>query len=72
MDWLYDHLFVRPVLWFANVDRNDFIDGFYIGLARLNELTWRALRTTENGRIGWYAAGITAGTVFFLAIVLWT
>ncbi|HEX3106066.1 MAG TPA: NADH-quinone oxidoreductase subunit L [Terriglobales bacterium] len=72
MDWLYDHLFVRPVLWFANVDRNDFIDGFYIGLARLNELTWRALRTTENGRIGWYAAGITAGTVVFLAIVLWT
>jgi len=72
MDWLYDHLFVRPVLWFANVDRNDFIDDFYIGLARLNELTWRALRTTENGRIGWYAAGITAGTVVFLAIVLWT
>jgi len=72
MDWLYDHLFVRPVLWFANVDRNDFIDSFYIGLARLNELTWRALRTTENGRIGWYAAGITAGTVVFLAIVLWT
>jgi NADH-quinone oxidoreductase subunit L len=72
MDWLYDHLFVRPVIWFANVDRNDFIDSFYGGLARLNELTWRALRATENGRIGWYAAGITAGTVVFLAIVLWT
>ena len=72
MDWLYDHLFVRPVTWFANVDRNDFIDSFYIGLAGLNEVMWRALRTTENGRIGWYAAGITAGTVVFLAIVLWT
>jgi NADH-quinone oxidoreductase subunit L len=72
MDWLYDHLFVRPVIWFAHVDRNDFIDGFYTGVARLNEFSWRALRATENGRVRWYAAGMTAGTVVFIAIVLWT
>ncbi|HEX7892694.1 MAG TPA: NADH-quinone oxidoreductase subunit L [Terriglobales bacterium] len=72
MDWLYDHLFVRPVIWFAHVDRNDFIDVFYTGVARLNEFSWRALRATENGRVRWYAAGITAGTVVFIAIVLWT
>jgi len=72
MDWLYDRLFVHPVIWFAHVDRNDFIDAFYTGVARLNELSWRALRATENGRVRWYAAGITAGTVVFVAIVLWT
>jgi NADH-quinone oxidoreductase subunit L len=72
MDWFYDHLFVRPVIWFAQVDRNDFIDSFYDGVAWLNELSWRILRTTENGRLRWYAAGITAGTVVFVAIVLWT
>jgi NADH-quinone oxidoreductase subunit L len=72
MDWLYDRLFVRPVLWFAELDKNDFIDAFYHDLALLTEFSWRALRTTENGRLRWYAASITAGTVIFLAIVLWT
>ncbi len=72
MDWLYDRLFVRPVIWFAHVDRNDFMDAFYTGIARLNEFSWRALRSTENGRVRWYAAGIMAGTVVFIAIALWT
>jgi NADH-quinone oxidoreductase subunit L len=71
MDWLYDHIFVRPVIWVARIDKNDFMDAFYGGLARLSELSWRALRTTENGQLRWYAAGITAGTVIFVAIVLW-
>ena len=72
MDWLYECAFVRPVIWFAHFDRNDFIDGFYNGIARLSELSWRALRTTENGRVRWYAAWIAGGTVIFVAIVLWT
>jgi NADH-quinone oxidoreductase subunit L len=71
MDWLYDRIFVRPVIWIANFDRNDFIDGFYKGIAVLSELAWGALRSTENGRARWYAAWITAGTVIFVAIVLW-
>ena len=71
MDWLYDRAFVRPVIWFTSANRNDFIDAFYDGLAQLSELGWRALRTTENGYIRWYAAWITAGSVLFIAIVLW-
>ena len=71
MDWLYDRAFVRPTIWAAHIDRNDFIDSIYNGLARLSELSWRALRRTENGRVRWYAAWIAAGTVIFVAIVLW-
>lgn len=71
MDWLYDRAFFRPVVWVARVNKGDFIDAFYSGLAHLSEFGWRALRTTENGRVRWYAAGITAGTVIFVAIVLW-
>ena len=71
MDWVYDHVFVRPVIWFAKIDRNDVVDSFYNGLARLSEISWRALRVTENGKVRWYAAWITAGTVIFVAIVLW-
>jgi NADH-quinone oxidoreductase subunit L len=70
MDWLYDRLLVRPVVWFAHVDKSDFVDLFYDGLAELSKLGWRVLRTTENGRVRWYAAGIALGTVIFIAVVL--
>jgi len=69
-DWLYDRLFVRPVLWFARIDSSDFVDAFYTGLARLSELAYRALRSTETGKIRWYAAGIAFGSVVLAALVL--
>lgn len=72
MDWLYSWLFVRPVLWAARVDKNDVLDTLYTGVARFHEWGWRVLRSTENGRVRWYAAGITVGTVVFIAIALWT
>jgi NADH-quinone oxidoreductase subunit L len=70
MDWLYDRVFVKPLVWFARVDKGDFIDGFYAGVARMNELAWRILSRTETGRLRWYAAGIAAGSVVFIAVVL--
>src|SRR5690348_9455254 len=70
MDWVYDRLLVRPVVWFARVDKDDFVDLFYDGLALLTRLSWRVLRTTENGSMRWYAAGVALGTVIFLAVVL--
>jgi NADH-quinone oxidoreductase subunit L len=70
MDWLYGHLFVGPLVWFAGIDKGDFIDGFYAGVARMNELAWRILSRTETGQLRWYAAGIAAGAVVFIAVVL--
>jgi NADH-quinone oxidoreductase subunit L len=69
-DWCYDKLFVQPVLWFARIDKGDVVDAFYNGIAALNELLYRGLSLTENGRVRWYAAGIAAGTVVFVAIEL--
>jgi NADH-quinone oxidoreductase subunit L len=70
MDWLYDRVFVRPVLWFARVDKSDLIDWAYHGLAALTRASWRLLSYTETGRLRWYAAGIAFGSVLFVAIVL--
>ncbi|HEV2419424.1 MAG TPA: NADH-quinone oxidoreductase subunit L [Terriglobia bacterium] len=70
MDWLYDRIFVRPVVWFARVDRRDFVDSFYNGCAALSRGIYRGLRTTETGRVRWYAAGIVFGSILFVAIVL--
>ena len=69
-DWCYDKLFVQPILWFARIDKIDVVDAFYNGVAGLNELLYRGLSLTENGRVRWYAAGIAAGTVVLVAIVL--
>ena len=69
-DWCYDKLFVQPVLWFARIDKGDVVDAFYNGIADLNELLYRGLSLTENGQVRWYAAGIAAGTVVFVAIAL--
>ena len=69
-DWIYDHVFVIPVLWAARLNKEDIIDAVYKGLARAAELSWRVLSLTENGKLRWYAAGIAAGSVIFVAIVI--
>ena len=70
MDWLYERVFVRPIIWIARVDKSDFIDYIYSGIALITELLYHGVRRTENGRMRWYAAGIAAGSIIFLTIVL--
>ena len=72
MDWLYDHLFVRPVVWLAKVGNGDPIDGFYAGVGRLNEIAWRGLSLTQSGRLRWYAAAIAGGTIVLIAVVIFS
>ncbi len=72
MDWLYDRLFVRPVMWAAHVNRDDVVDLVYDGAALLTRASYRALSITETGRVRWYAAGIAAGSIVFVIIVLFT
>ncbi len=43
-DWLYDRLLVRPILWAARVDRDDFIDDVYDGVAWVTRVAHRAGR----------------------------
>jgi NADH-quinone oxidoreductase subunit L len=70
MDWLYDRIFVWPVIWIARIGRGDIIDGSYDGLALLSEGGWRVLRRTQSGKLRWYAAAIAGGTIIFIAVVL--
>ncbi len=52
------------------MNKGDIVDTVYNGIARLAELSWRVLSLTESGRLRWYAAGIAAGSVLFVAIVI--
>jgi len=69
-DWLYDRALVRPFLWFARIDQDDVIDRFYSGLASLSRATYRQLSESETGRVRRYAAGITAGSIVLIAILV--
>jgi len=69
-DWIYDKAFVQPFIWAAEINKSDFVDGFYTGVARLTELLYRGLSQTETGRVRWYAMGMAAGSVLFIAMVL--
>jgi NADH-quinone oxidoreductase subunit L len=72
MDWLYDRVFVEPVVWLAKVGKGDPIDGFYVGVGRLNEIAWRGLSLTQSGRLRWYAAAIAAGTIVLIGVVIFS
>jgi NADH-quinone oxidoreductase subunit L len=69
-DWLYDKLFVRPFIWIAHANKNDFIDLIYDAIAWSSQITYRALSRTETGQVRWYALGIAAGAAAIIAIVV--
>ena len=43
---------------------------FYSGLAPLSRAAYRLLSESETGRVRWYAAGITAGSIILIAILV--
>jgi len=72
MDWLYDRIFVRPVVWIARVGKGDLVDAFYAGVGRLNEIAWRGMSQTQSGRLRWYAAAIAAGAIVLIGVVMFS
>jgi NADH-quinone oxidoreductase subunit L len=69
-DWLYDRLLVRPYVWLAEKDRDDFFDQIYRGLAWLNRASYQGLSLTQNGQVRWYAMGMAVGAAIVLAMVV--
>jgi NADH-quinone oxidoreductase subunit L len=69
-DRMYDTLFVRPFLWMTRVNKSDFIDSIYTGIAGINQAAHDLLSLTQTGSIRWYAMGIAIGAVVFLGIAV--
>lgn len=69
-DWLYDRVIVRPFLWIARVNKDDFIDLVYGGTAWYSEQAHRLLSFTQSGNLRWYAAMLAFGAVVFIALVV--
>jgi NADH-quinone oxidoreductase subunit L len=69
-DALYDRFIVRPLLGMTNLLRNEPIDGLYRAVALMNERASMLLKRTQNGSLRRYAAGIAAGAVLIIGLVL--
>jgi len=69
-DALYDRLFVKPFFWIARINKDDFVDSGYAGIAYLNRAANSVLSKTQTGSIRWYAMGIAIGAVVFLGIIV--
>ena len=70
-DLLYDTLIVRPVVFLAQMDKNDVIDRFYNGLASLALWFNKLLSATQNGMVRRYAIVLAIGAIITLTIILY-
>lgn len=68
-DKAYAWLLVNPVLVLSKINKNDFIDKFYNGTARVNVLLNHAFSYTQTGNLRWYAMGIVFGAILSLTII---
>ena len=67
-DWLYDRLFVRPILWLARSTRATSSTASSRGIAAISRVGHYMLSFTQTGRLRWYAAGVAAGAILVLAM----
>jgi NADH-quinone oxidoreductase subunit L len=70
-DWVYFRTLKRPYRQLAALDRDDVVDSCYTGVAALTRGCYYLLSAIQTGRIRWYAAGIAAGAVAFVALAMW-
>jgi NADH-quinone oxidoreductase subunit L len=69
-DWLYQKLFVGPYLVLAWLNRTDFVDVFYRGLAVTSRVIHGLLSGTVNGSVRWYVAALAGGAVIVVGLVV--
>ncbi len=69
-DRLYDILFVKPVVWLSEIDKDDIFDRMNIGISRLALFGNRLLSVTQNGKLRWYLMSFTIGIALILTYLI--
>lgn len=68
-DWIYDKAIVEPMVYLSRINKNDFIDLFYTGLANISQWSHRMLSVTQTGKLNWYAMVIAVGAILLLTLI---
>lgn len=69
-DWLYDRIFVKPLVWLSEINKTDFVDKIYTAIAKATDFLNNLLSRTQQGRLRWYVMVLTAGVVIILTFML--
>lgn len=69
-DDLYDLVIVRPYVYFAKVNKNDFLDKIYEGMVSGANFFHGIFARTQSGIMRWYIMGIVIGAVLILSLGL--
>lgn len=69
-DWLYDKVFIQPAVYLSKINKNDFIDRVYTGIANLNIRLNKSFALTQSGNVRKYVMGFALGTVLILLILI--
>jgi NADH-quinone oxidoreductase subunit L len=67
-DKLYDFVFVRPIVYLSDLNKNDIIDKLYQGITLLTAQLYRGLSFTQSGSLRWYVMGLLIGAIFILTL----
>ncbi|WP_257668705.1 NADH-quinone oxidoreductase subunit L [Parapedobacter tibetensis] len=69
-DQVYQVLFVKPIVFIANINKNDVVDKLYQGITTATVHLYRLLSFTQSGSLRWYIIGLVIGAILILSIQL--
>ncbi len=69
-DWLYEKVFVQPVVYLSQINKRDFIDSIYTGIAFVTEILHRLFSRTQTGNVRWYAMVLVFGAIIVITIAV--
>ena len=67
-DKLYHVLFVRPIVFIAQANKNDLIDKIYNGITSVAAGLYKGLSFTQSGSLRWYIMGLVIGAIVILGL----
>jgi NADH-quinone oxidoreductase subunit L len=69
-DQLYNAVFVKPFVFITGLNKSDFIDRLYNGIASGSRQLNQWFSVSQNGSLRWYVAGVLFGILFILTLQL--
>jgi len=69
-DKVYETVIVKPIVWFAEIDKKDIFDQLNISISRMTLLGNRVISLTENGKLRWYILSFAIGIALILTFMI--
>ena len=69
-DKVYNAVIIKPIVWLAEIDKNDIFDQLNISISKLALLGNRFMSIAQNGKLRWYLLSFVIGIVLILTLML--